>query len=176
MNLASRNVSKPLDWQVAVFALAGFWLSASLLLDFLIMPSMYGAGMMNQPDFGSMGYSLFWVFNRVELLCAAGILTGVLALRQGRNQFSLFNSGSKSRWAVGLSGLLLAIAMAYTYFLAPEMSALSLPLDSFQSATEVIPAGMNQLHGFYWLLEVLKLAAVGLLLGFCYHDVATAES
>ncbi|MGP1372183.1 MAG: hypothetical protein ACTS3T_05090 [Almyronema sp.] len=140
------------------------------------MPSMYGAGMMSQPDFGSLGYGLFWVFNRIEVLCAACILTGVLVLRQGRDQFSVLSSGSQSRWALGLSGLLLAIAMTYTYFLAPEMSALSLSLNTLQSSATAIPAGMNQLHGLYWLLEMLKLAAAVLLLRFCYRDVVSLEN
>ncbi|NJL84982.1 MAG: DUF4149 domain-containing protein [Leptolyngbyaceae cyanobacterium SM1_1_3] len=170
MHVASKNISRSVDWQVIVFAMLGFWLSASLVLDFVIMPSMYGAGMMNQPDFGSMGYGLFWIFNRIEVLCAAGILTGLLVLRQGQNQFSLLNNGSQSRWSLLLAGLLLAIAMAYTYFLAPEMSALSLS-DALQPAATA-PAEMNQLHGLYWLLESLKLAAAALLLRFCYRDVA----
>ena len=158
-------------WQTTVLFALGFWLSSSLILDLLIMPSLYGSGMMKQPDFVSAGYSIFWLFNRVELLCGAVILTGLLALRHKRSAFAAIVSGAKSRWALFLSLVLFAIALIYTYILTPDMSALGLQLNLFESGAG-IPAGMNHLHGLYWGLELLKLAAGGILLTFCYREYA----
>ncbi|MEM8810156.1 MAG: hypothetical protein AAGF01_29400 [Cyanobacteria bacterium P01_G01_bin.38] len=134
------------------------------------MPMMYETGMMEQPGFASTGYSLFWVFNRVEVLCGALILTGLLALRQRRSECDVLISGSRSRWALIVASGLLAIAMAYTYLLTPEMSALGVNLGGEPAAA--IPTAMNWMHAAYWGLEVLKLAAAGLLLRLCYQDVA----
>lgn len=153
-------------WQaIAIFTLA-FWLSSSLILDLVIMPGMYSAGMMTQSGFASAGYSIFWVFNRIELLCAALVLTGVLVLYNIQTE-----SSHKRRLTVILSGVLLAIAMAYTYALAPTMSTLGLQLNLFESAT-AIPAAMNQMHWGYWTLELTKLAAAGTLLTSLYRNQA----
>lgn len=151
-------------WQtIAIFTLA-FWLSSSLILDFVIMPGMYAAGMMTQSSFASAGYSIFWVFNRIELLCAALVLTGVLVLYNVQAE-----SSRDRRLTIILSGLLLAIALAYTYALAPIMSTLGLQLDLFEPAA-AIPAAMNQMHWSYWALELTKLAAAGTLLTSLYRQ------
>ena len=160
------------NWQATVLIALGFWLSSSAVLDFLIMPSLYGSGMMTQPDFATAGYSIFWLFNRVELLCGALILTGLLALRHKRNPFSVITSRLKSRWALFLSLFLFLIALIYTYILTPDMSALGLQLDFFTAQT-AIPTGMNQLHGFYWGLELMKLMAGGFLFSICYRETAS---
>ncbi|MEO0455491.1 MAG: hypothetical protein AAF152_02765 [Cyanobacteria bacterium P01_A01_bin.114] len=133
------------------------------------MPMMYETGMMEQSGFASAGYSLFWVFNRVEVLCGALILTGLLALRQRRSEFDVLVSGSRSRWSLFTGVGLLAIALVYTYLLTPEMSALGVNLGGGEAA---VPAAMNWMHAAYWALEVLKLAAAGFLLRLCYQDVA----
>jgi hypothetical protein len=65
----------------------GFWLSGSLLLDFVIMPGLSAVGMMSQANAATVGYSLFWIFNRIELLCAALVLTSLLALRGTSNLY-----------------------------------------------------------------------------------------
>ncbi|GAB4377418.1 MAG: hypothetical protein Kow00121_26750 [Elainellaceae cyanobacterium] len=143
-------------WRTIVVGALAFWLSSSLLLDFVIMPTMYAAGMTTEPGFAAAGYSLFWIFNRVELLCAAFALTGVLVLKT-------LDASSLHRWAVPISATLLAIALIYTYGLTPEMSSLGLQLNWFEPRSEA-PALMNQMHGSYWALELLKLTAAGLLL------------
>lgn len=160
------------SWQSIVLLVLGFWLSASLILDLLIMPSLYGAGMMKQPDFAAAGYSIFWIFNRVELLCGALVLTGLLALHHRRNSFVVIASRSKSRWTLLASLCLFAIALIYTYILTPDMSALGLQLDLFKPGFE-ISTGMNQLHGLYWGLELTKLAVGGWLFQLCYRDSAS---
>ena len=125
---------------------------------------------MQQPGFASTSYSLFWVFNRVEILCAALMLTGLLALHQRRSQFDITVSGSRSRWALMIASGLLGIALIYTYLLTPEMSALGLTLNN---AAEV-PAIMGWMHAAYLSLEAMKLAATGFLIQLCYRDVAAA--
>ena len=162
MTAASISFDRP-RWQtVLIFALA-FWLSSSLFLDLILMPTLYASGMGLDPGFATASYSIFWLFNRLELLCAALVLTGALVLHQTR---ALHRPGAV--WVIGLPLLLLAIAILYTYALTPAMSSLGLELDLFNPATQV-PAAMNQMHEGYWSLEVLKLFAVGALLNFYYR-------
>jgi hypothetical protein len=166
MTAVSITKFKQPKWQaIAVFTLA-FWLSSSLILDLVIMPGMYAAGMMTQSNFASAGYSIFWVFNRIELLCAALVLTGVLVLSNVQAE-----SSRHRRLTLILSGLLLAIALAYTYALAPTMSTLGLQLNLFEPAA-AIPAAMDQMHWGYWTLELTKLAAAGTLLTSLYRNPA----
>ena len=167
----SKLSSKQFSWDILVLLVVTFWLSSSALLDFLLMPMMYEAGMMAAPNFATAGYSIFWLFNRVELLCAAAILSGLLALRQRRSQFDVIASGSQSRWALALSGLLFAIALAYTYVLTPHMSALGMDL-SLSGEAAPMPQAMGYLHALYWGLEAVKLLAAGWLVKLCYRDIA----
>ncbi|MEL6604446.1 MAG: hypothetical protein AAFP20_14610 [Cyanobacteria bacterium J06614_10] len=158
------------NWTASVLLIVTFWLSSSVLLDFLFMPMMYESGMMNDPSFASSGYSLFWLFNRVELLCAATVLTGLLVLRQRRSPFEVTVSGARSRWALLLGGLLFAIALTYTYLLTPHMSALGLNLSG--SIYEPMPRSMPLMHLAYWALEALKLAGAGFMMRLCYRDIS----
>jgi len=162
-------------WDSVVLLTATFWLSTSALLDFLFMPMMYESGMMNEPGFATGGYSLFWLFNRVELLCAATILSAVLVLRyQQRDQFDVLVSGSRSRWALLIGGGLMAIALLYTYVLTPHMSALGLNLTG--NFFEPMPVEMSIMHLTYWGLEILKLAGVTMLMKLCYRDITASAS
>ena len=156
------ELKRPVWQTTGIFTLA-FWLSSSLILDLVIMPSLYATGMMTQAGFATAGYSIFWIFNRIELVCAALVLTSILAA-QSTQQPSF-----KENRSLILSVILLGIALIYTYFLTPEMSALGLQLNLFDSTT-VIPANMNQMHVGYWLLEALKLIGCITLLGLCYRN------
>ncbi|MBW4505367.1 MAG: DUF4149 domain-containing protein [Scytonematopsis contorta HA4267-MV1] len=144
-------------WQTVILLTLGFWLSASLLLDWVIMPSLYLSGMMSQSGFATAGYGIFWNFNRLELLSAGIVLTGVLALRKTTPEWH--------RTALILSLLLVAVAVANTYFLTPQMSAIGMQLNLFESVAEV-PANMNLMHGGYWVMEAVKLVAGGTLLAW----------
>ncbi|NDJ18459.1 DUF4149 domain-containing protein [Myxacorys almedinensis] len=154
MAAVSHVASKPVIWHKVLIFTLGFWISSSLFLDMVIMPSLYQAGMLTQPDFATAGYSLFGAFNRLELLCAALVLTSVFT------QYHLGHIRKPSH--VMFSLLLLIASFTCTYFLTPHMSALGLQLNLFEPAA--IPAGMNQLHLSYWLIEVFKLSAGGMLL------------
>ncbi|HEY9742742.1 MAG TPA: hypothetical protein V6C90_19835 [Coleofasciculaceae cyanobacterium] len=164
MNAAFSVEFKRPAWQTVVMFALGFWLSSSLLLDFVIMPGLSAAGMMSQASAATAGYSIFWIFNRIELLCAALVLASLLALRGTSNLYSHVR-----RWAIFLSLLLLAIALIYTYIMTPQMSALALQLNLLEPATGM-PEGMMQMLEGYWVLEALKLVVGTTLLGWCYYD------
>lgn len=163
------------SWLPWILVLAGFWLSSNLVIDLLVMPVMQVSGMTTQTEFASAGYMLFWWFNRLELVCAAILLTGLLARRRHPGEFDIGSSSSRSRWALALGLALLSLALVDTYLLAPEMSAMAVSLDSFSDRLELTPA-MNWLHGFYWLLETVKVAGLGLLARLCYLDLRASDS
>lgn len=149
-------------WQKTVMLVLGFWLSASLILDWVIMPSLYLSGMMSQASFTAAGYVIFWFFNRLELILAALILTGVLAIAKTQSQWRLSN--------IFLSVLLLGIALLDTYLLTPQMCAVGMDLNLFASVS-VFPSSMNLLHGGYFLLDFLKLVTSGLLVNWCWRQI-----
>lgn len=153
-----------INWSTLVMFALGFWLSASLLLDAVIVPSLSAAGMMNQGGFANAGYLLFGIFNRIELLCAAIILTGFLI-------FGRYHSFSPSRqgWSIALATLLLVIPLIYTYILTPQMSSLGLSLNLID-INQVMSPAMISMHGGYWVLEVVKFLAGATLLRWCYRD------
>lgn len=175
-NSASKLSSRQFSWDALVLLVAAFWLSSSVLLDFFMMPMMYESGMMNAPGFATGSYSLFWVFNRVEVLCAAAILTGLLVMRERRSQFDVVASGARSRWALLSGAGLMTIALTYTYYFTPHLSALGLNLSAgFSETLSVREASeMGLLHLTYWGLEALKIAGVAFLMRLCYRDIAVA--
>ncbi len=161
MNAISDLEFKRSTWQIAILLTLGFWLSASLVLDWVIMPSLYFAGMMNEASFSIAGYVVFWNFNRLELLAATVILTSVLAI-----------SKTQSNWRLGsivLSGILLTVALLDTYLLTPQMCALGANFSLLPS--DPVPAIMNLLHSGYFLLEAFKVLAGGILLNQCWREV-----
>ncbi|MBF2098248.1 MAG: DUF4149 domain-containing protein [Gloeomargaritaceae cyanobacterium C42_A2020_066] len=140
-------------WPAMIMGALGLWLGGSVVLDCVVMPSLYQAGMMTQPGFAVAGYQVFSAFNHLELCLAALVLSGVLALLQDRR---------RGLW-VGLAALgLLAIALVYAYGLTPAMAGLGLDLH-WVEADAGRPAAMDWLHGSYFSLEVLKIS-VGLVL------------
>ena len=164
MATISKAEYHPTRWLTLVLATLGLWMAGSLILDFVIMPTMYISGMMEETGFTSAGTLIFSVFNRIELVCAAVGLTGLIALAMNLpEKFS-----SRLRTITGLSLFLFAIAMVYTYILTPQMSALGINLNLF-NGFNTIPDGMNQLHLSYFTLEMIKLSVLGIILGWCYR-------
>jgi hypothetical protein len=177
------KVSRPaLTGMVGVL---GFWLSATLLLDFTVMPTMYLSGMMSTANFGAVGYTLFSVFNRLELVCAAiALCAGLWFLRADYSE--------RQKIEVGFSAvMLLAIALGYTFILTPHMGGLAIDLqvidrlgaanqglESLQmhSTVDSIPPGMNQMHILYWGLEALKIMALAELLAVAYRHLLGTEN
>ncbi len=162
---SSFQLKRPI-WQTVVMLTLGFWLSCSLLLDWIIMPSLYVSGMMAQPGFTTAGYLIFWNFNRIELLSAALVLTGMLVLSKTQLSTPNLRLG-----AVTLSLLLLLVSLSDTYFFTPQMCAAGIQLNIFESVA-AIPATMNQLHAGYWVLETVKLIAGGTLLSWGFRQQA----
>lgn len=162
-SISSLQLKRP-GWQTVVIFTLTFWLSTSLVLDLVIMPGLYASGMMSQTGFATAGYLIFWIFNRIELLCAALILTGVLVLKRTQNTLI-----SQSRNAIPLSIILLTIALIFTYVMTPHMSALGLNLTVFEPVSSV-PSSMGLLHESYWILEVIKLITGGAVISLFYQE------
>ncbi len=156
--MTPRLFTSPNYWPLVVSLTLMFWLGATLVLDVLVMPGLYWGGLMHQPGFASVGYLLFSWFNHAELLCAALVMTSVLAQTLAQPQ----------RYWPGLllAGVLVGIVLIYTYVLTPWMGATSLPLDWLEQEmqTPTVPATMNLLHSGYFGLELLKVAVAGGLL------------
>ncbi|HHP7246032.1 MAG TPA: DUF4149 domain-containing protein [Elainellaceae cyanobacterium] len=163
----SNSVSNQSKWQTAIILTLALWLGGSLILDLVIMPGMYASGMMEQSGFAAAGYSIFEAFNHIEVFSAAVVLTGLLAIQHGASQLV-----QRARLAIALASLLLVITLIYLYGLTPEMSALGLNLDRFESPPSV-PAAMGLMHGSYWVLEICKLALGAFVLGLNYPTSQT---
>lgn len=158
MTVISYQKQNQTQWSVAVFVTLCFWLSASLVLDFVIIPSLMQGGMMTQSGFASAGYSMFGLFNHVELLCAGLVLTGVLILNKKQ-----VLPKKQQLWSIILGSCLLVVALVCSYVLTPQMSGLGLDLNWFE-ANSVMSAEMMEFHGGYWGLEFLKLFAGSILM------------
>jgi Domain of unknown function (DUF4149) len=167
MDIVSHSLLKGARWQTVLIAALAFWFSSSLFLDFVIMPGLYSAGMMSQANFAAAGYSIFWVFNRIELFCAALILTSVLVLQNLHESVRPIVRPA----IVTLAFILFVISLVYTYALTPEMSALGLHLDLFTPSVSV-PSAMYQMQQVYWALEAFKLLASAALLSTYYRTAS----
>ncbi|MGC9504214.1 hypothetical protein [Baaleninema sp.] len=158
------------SWQTVLSVVLALWFGGSLVLDLVVMPSLYATGMMTEPGFASVGYLTFERFNHLELLFAGLALTSVLVLNQTRHFF-----GTQTRKAIILSILLLGVALTYTYFFTPQMGALGVQLNLLEPAEDV-PTAMASMHQGYWILELLKLASVWILMRLCCRQNTAASS
>lgn len=160
---------KDLNWSTLILITLGFWLSASCLIDLVILPSLSVSGMMRQSGFASAGFLLFGIFNHLELLFASLILSGFLVLRRHH-----ILSHTKENLAIGLAVILLLISLCYTYVLTPQMGGLGMQLNLFAPFNPMC-SSMMILHGSYWFLEVLKLAMGITLWSWCYQNVFSVD-
>ncbi len=151
-------------WGLLALVGLALWLGGSLVLDLVVMPSLYWTGMMKEPMFMEAGTFLFGVFNRVELLLAGLTLTGLFA-----TVYQHEISPKLQRGLVGLGLLLLSVVMVQTYGLTPSMVNLGASL-TWPTVVPAVPAGMDQLHGLYFALETVKLLAGALILGLWGRD------
>ena len=164
MNTVGLNRFRGINWQALVMLALGFWLSASLVFDCLIIPGLLSAGMMEESGFASASYLIFGTFNRVELLCAGVVLASTLVFGYRQNLSTIKISKS-----VGIAGFLMAIASCYTYVITPQMSALGMSLNSFNDG-EVLGNSMATMHIIYWVLEASKLILGTALLNKFYRS------
>lgn len=155
---------KQINWSAIIMFALGFWLSGSLILDFVIIPGLSATGMMASEGFASAGFVIFGIFNRLELVCAALVLTGFLVF------FHYHNLREKQEiWSVILASILLVIALAYTYIFTPQMTSLGLNLN-WVNPTNQMPSAMISMHEAYWLLEAIKFISGVTLLKWCYRN------
>lgn len=165
MEVSSTRIAKPISWSTIITIALGFWLSGSLVFDFLIVPGMLTTGMMSESSFASAGYVIFGTFNHVELICAATVLAGCLVYRFG----DCFNQRVSYK-SVLLASALLLIALVYTYVFTPQMSSAGMSLDLFSNASEINSTTMTVMHLGYWSLEVIKLLFATTLLRTFFRD------
>ncbi len=164
MNAISEHNLKAPNWSTWVMFTLGFWLSASFILDLVVIPSLFASGMMAQSGFVNAGYLIFGVFNRLELVCGAIVLTVFLVFRRYHTL-----PYRQEIWSLIFATLLLAIALIDTYFLTPQMSGLGLSFHLFD-LTQPMPPAMIYLHGGYWGLEIGKFFIGLTLLRWCYRE------
>jgi hypothetical protein len=154
--------SKQINWSALIMFALGFWLSASLVLDLVVIPSLATTGMMNQTGFASAGYVIYGIFNKIELLCAALVLSGCLILNRVRKQLQINI----------LASILLIIALAYTYILVPQMLGISMQFNMLETSN-TMPTSAMIMHGSYWFLELIKFAIGTSVLRWCYRQSCT---
>ena len=151
-------------WGIVALVALALWLGGSLVLDLIVMPSLYWTGMMKDPMFMEAGNLLFGVFNRVELVLAGLTLAGLLATAYQQELPPQLRRG-----LVGLGLLLLSVVMVQTYGVTPSMVSLGATL-TWPTVMPTVPAGMDQMHGLYFALETVKLLAGALVLGLWGRD------
>jgi uncharacterized membrane protein len=164
MSVISNNTFKQINWSGTIMFALGFWLSGSFVLDFILIPSLSASGMMAEGGFATAGFVIFGIFNRIELVCAALVLTGFLVFFLGHNL-----NPQQERWSIILASLLLVITLAYTYIFTPQMTSLGLELNWVNPSNEM-PKAMISMHGAYWLLESIKFIGGATLLNWCYRN------
>ncbi|MGY6530391.1 MAG: hypothetical protein ACXITR_10730 [Cyanobacterium sp.] len=170
MNILSRVINKDLNWNAIILSTLAFWFCSSLFLDFILIPSLSVSGMMNDGGFANVGFLIFGVFNRIEVICAALILTVSLVF-YFNHQFP----ENKQTIFLVFANLLLLIALAYTYIFIPHMSAWGLSINQFSATTEM-PHQMISWHEGYWVLEAIKYLLVGNLLRWCYSNTCPVKN
>ena len=147
-------------WQVVAAVTLGIWLGGSLLLDVVVMPALYSAGMMTSPGFAAAGSLLFGTVNRVELLMGGLVLAAFLAL---------LAAGRRSTWCLVVGLALCGLTAIEAYWLAPTMAASSLSL-TWGELGPIAPALsplMTGWHEGYFAIEVLKWLGCAALLWNC---------
>ncbi|NJO19508.1 MAG: hypothetical protein HC838_04810 [Spirulinaceae cyanobacterium RM2_2_10] len=117
-----------------------------------------------QPEFANVGYVLFGAFNRLELLCGSIVTVAIAAA-------SYQAHWRQQAWrpvAIALA-VLLAIAATYTYWLAPQMSALDASVAWLAPPADPMSGSMLQLQWLYWLLDGLKFGLGTWVLVWCWR-------
>ena len=119
---------------------------------------------MSQSGFIQAGYTVFWNFNRIELLCASLVLTGILVLNKKEAKLDLT--------MVFLAVLLLVVCFVDTYILTPQMCAMGLQMNAWHTNINIANT-INILQGFYLILEAVKLIAGWILFSLYWGKYCT---
>lgn len=163
MDLIAQDHNKSVNWSVIILGSLGFWLSSSLILDFVVIPSLSVSGMMNEAGFASAGFTIFTIFNHIELVCSALVLTGALVF-----YFRHHLNSKKEILLLTFSGILLLIALSYTYLFTPNLSGWGLSLHQFAGSAEM-PKQMIIWQEGYFVLEVIKYLLGLTIFRWCYQ-------
>jgi hypothetical protein len=169
MDLIAQDDRKSVNWSVIILGSLGFWLSSSLILDFVVIPSLSVTGMMQEAGFASAGFTIFSIFNHIELVCSALVLTSALAL-----YFRHYLDDRKQFLFLIFSGILLLIALAYTYLFTPNLSGWGLSLHQFAGSAEM-PKQMIMWQEGYFVLEAIKYLLGLTILRWCYQAQANLK-
>ncbi len=163
MDLIAQDNHKSVNWSVIILGSLGFWLSASLILDFVVIPSLSVSGMMSEAGFASAGFTIYSVFNHIELVCSALVLTGALVF-----YFRHYLEGKKQVLLLTFSSILLVIALAYTYLFTPNLTGWGLSLHQFGVSAEM-PKQMIVWQEGYFILEAIKYLLGLTIFRWCYQ-------
>jgi hypothetical protein len=144
------------------FVLALWW-GGTALLDFVVMPTLYVAGMMDSTSFASAGSLLFLTVNQLEMLLGAIVFAAVLAHRHEPQV-----EAHQSLGGLGLPLVMLAIVMLDRYVLTPQMAGMGIQLEWL--AGTPMSNEMMVIHLGYWALEGTKLLAGAVLLNRCFRQ------
>lgn len=113
-----------------VLPLITAWFLMTLLVDIVAIPTVF-KNISNLEEGGRIGMSIFGKFNCLEIFLALGVLAGVSSMKD------------KSRVLIGLSVLLLAFSLFYTFYMTPmignttvEIHKLALTDPQYQVLTE----------------------------------------
>jgi hypothetical protein len=169
MNSIAQGNHKSVNWFAIILGSLGFWLSGSFILDFVVIPSLSLTGMMESDDFASAGFTIFNIFNHIELVCSAVVLTGVLVL-----SFNHYLQGKKQVLFLSFSSILLLIALAYTYIFIPNLTGWGLSLHQFGTTVEM-PKSMIVWQGGYWVLEGIKFILGITILRWCNQNLSDLD-
>ena len=150
-----------LFWIYSLSLILALWAGGTLVLDFVVMPSLANAGMMTSSAFIPAGFSMFHRFNGAEVIVGSLMLTGTFAL--------LIQNQVSHRARLGLISLLLfLIPCVYFYYLGPQLAGLGLASDLSQG---VMPAAMDSMQSLYWVLDGLKVTCVAIYLTELWQSV-----
>ena len=164
MSTIFSTTRKEINWSAIILFSLGFWLSGSVVLDFILIPSLSVSGMMNGTDFASAGFLIFGIFNHIEIVCASLILTGTLIF-----YFQGYLTEDRKLIHVLFASFLLLISLAYTYMFIPNLTAWGLLTNQYTGEAGM-PSTMMFWQGGYWLLEITKFAIAGILLSWNYRS------
>ena len=102
---------------------------------------------------GEVNRAMFRGWNRAQLLLAALVLWSAFSVRKG--------GAGRKRWLLGITGALLAIVLAHTYWLGPGIEEAGRALDIAGRSRAPGAAGrMGFYHGAFVVSDMVKAALI----------------
>ncbi|HEV2438855.1 MAG TPA: DUF4149 domain-containing protein [bacterium] len=137
---------------IRTFAVA-LWVGGMAALDFIDAPLRFATPALTRNQAVALGQAVFARFNRIEVACGVVALAAAVAARS-------------ARWTIVVTALMLALVLAQTLYLTPEITRLAAGLD-FVNRTPGDPryAAIRRLHGMYAVVELAVFAGGIAVLG-----------